>query len=217
MADSQNPTFNTLAHFRPSAIRYPLSALRFYNESMPELALLPHPSTPCAWITALTARVDWLSEDLLVLYYRIEGDIDRLQLPSQQRSAHADGLWKHTCFEAFIRPQGARKYFECNFSPSSEWAIYGFEDYRQGMRAVEPTHPPKIICRRRDRELDADVDVHLRALDLPASGNLQLAVAAVLQDQRGALSYWALAHPEGKPDFHHSSGFLAGLPHPKTP
>jgi hypothetical protein len=183
---------------------------------MPELTLHPHPSTPCEWITALTARVDWLSRDLLVLYYCLEGDIDQLQLPAQQRSGHAEGLWERTCFEAFIRPYGVRSYFECNFSPSSEWAIYGFDDYRQGMRAIEPAQAPKIICRRREGELDADVDVHLSALELPAS-DLQLAVAAVLQDQSGALSYWALAHPDGKPDFHHSSGFVAALPHPATP
>ena len=181
---------------------------------MPEFTLHCHPATPCAWISAVTARVDWLSEDLLVFYYRIEGDIDELQLPPQQRSTHRDELWKRTCCEAFIRPQGAMSYFEFNFSPSSEWAIYRFEDYRSGMQAVEPARPPKIICRRHERELIADVDVHLGALGVPVSGDLQLALAAVLQDQKGAPCYWALAYPEGKPDFHHPAGFAATLPRP---
>ncbi|HEX2493369.1 MAG TPA: DOMON-like domain-containing protein [Steroidobacter sp.] len=181
---------------------------------MPDFTLLPHPSTPCAWISALTARVDRLSQDLLVIYYRLEGDLDQLQLPPQRRSAHADGLWKHTCFEAFLKPQGAGRYFEFNFSPSSEWAIYAFDDYRTGMRAIEPTQTPKIICRRRERELDADVDIHLSALDLPALSQLTLALSAVLQDHSGALSYWALAHAPSKPDFHHAAGFAATLPHP---
>lgn len=181
---------------------------------MPELELCPHPATPCDWITALTVRADWISADLLVLYYRLEGDIDRLQLPAQQRSAHADNLWKQTCFEAFVRPAGSRQYFECNFSPSSEWALYRFDDYRAGMRTITPAQPPRILCRRRGGELDADVDVHLRSLDLPANGDLQLAVSAVVQDQGGAISYWALAHPEGKPDFHHDAGFAAELVRP---
>lgn len=182
---------------------------------MPELNLRPHPSTPCDWITALTVRVDWISADLLVLCYCLEGDIDRVQLPTQQRSAHADGLWKRTCFEALVRPQGERRYFECNFSPSSEWALYRFDDYRAGMRTITPAQPPKILCRRREGELDADVDVHLSSLDLPTDGELQLAVSAVVQDLGGALFYWALAHPAGKPDFHHDVGFAATLPRPR--
>lgn len=181
---------------------------------MPELDLHPHPATPCDWITALTARVDWISADLLVFYYCIEGDIDRLLIPAQHRSTQADGLWKHTCFEAFLRPRNERRYFECNFSPSSEWALYQFDDYRAGMRAIEPSQPPKILCRRRERELDADVDVHLRSFELPTTGGVQLAVSAVIQDVSGALSYWALTHPEGKPDFHHDAGFAAALVRP---
>lgn len=181
---------------------------------MPSFRLHPHPSTPCDWITALTARVDWISADLLVLYYRLEGDIDRVQLPAQQRSSHAEGLWKHTCFEAFLRPQGERRYFECNFSPSSEWALYRFDDYRSGMRALEPAQAPRILCRRREGELDADVDVHLHPLELDATSELQLAVSAVIEDLSGRLSYWALAHPDGKPDFHHDAGFAATLTRP---
>ena len=182
---------------------------------MPECALHPHPSTPCPWITALTVRVDRLSEDLLVLFYRLEGDIDRLQLPTPQRSTHVDGLWQRTCFEAFLRPQGGKNYFECNFSPSSEWALYGFDDYRQGMRTITPAQTPKILCRRRDAELDVDVDVHLSALALPQGALLQVAASAVLQDHSGARCYWALSHPEGKPDFHHASGFTLTLPSPR--
>jgi hypothetical protein len=183
---------------------------------MPEFALQPHPSTPCTWIDALTVRVDWLSADLLVLYYRIIGDIDRLQLPPQQRSAHADGLWKSTCLEAFIRPVGADAYFECNFSPSSEWALYAFDGYRSRMRPLEPVQAPKILCRRRTVELNADVDLHLSAFDLPANADISIGLCAVLQEVDGGLCYWALAHAEGKPDFHHAASFAATLTPPRT-
>jgi hypothetical protein len=36
---------------------------------------------------------------------------------------------------------------------------------------------------------------------------LQLALSAVIEDDRGTLSYWALKHPSGKPDFHHPEAF----------
>jgi hypothetical protein len=150
-----------------------------------------------------------LSEDLLILYYEIVGDLDQLQLPPQRRSGHTDGLWQHTCLEAFVRPDGARSYVELNFSPSSEWAVYRFEDYRRGMTAVEPPHAPKIICRRREDRLEADVDVHCSGL-FPRA-DLQLALAVVLEDHRGGVSYWALQHPPGNADFHHDAGFVLKL------
>ena len=176
---------------------------------MEPLPLVCHPATPCSYVSAVTARVDRLSADLLIVYYQIEGDIDQLQLPPQRRSAHTDGLWQHTCFEAFVRESGQRRYIELNFSPSSEWAIYSFEDYRRGMTPIEPPHAPKIICRRRENRLEADVDVHLTGIVPQAE--LQLALSAVLEDQQGRISYWALVHPPGNPDFHHDAGFALRL------
>jgi hypothetical protein len=37
---------------------------------------------------------------------------------------------------------------------------------------------------------------------------LQLALSTVIEDARGTLSYWALTHPPGKPDFHHRDAFV---------
>jgi hypothetical protein len=34
----------------------------------------------------------------------------------------------------------------------------------------------------------------------------------VIEETNGRKSYWALAHPPGKPDFHHSDCFALGLP-----
>ena len=77
------------------------------------------------------------------------------------------------------------------------------------MTAVEPQHAPKIICRRREDRLEADVDVHLSGL-LPQTA-LQLGLAVVLEDQQGRISYWALQHPPGNADFHHDAGFALQL------
>ena len=37
---------------------------------------------------------------------------------------------------------------------------------------------------------------------------------AVIEAVDGSVSYWALAHPAGKPDFHHPDGFALQLPPP---
>jgi hypothetical protein len=39
-----------------------------------------------------------------------------------------------------------------------------------------------------------------------------LALAAVLEDRDGRLSYWALEHPSERPDFHHPNSFVLELP-----
>jgi len=182
--------------------------------------LLPHPTTPDEALTSITVEVESPTSELLILYYRVTGDIDRIALPPQAPSKAQDLLWKHTCVEAFISLPDSEGYYEFNFSPSSQWAAYRFEDYRQGMQPVVLAPAPRVICRRREGELDIDVDLNLSGIpevaDAIANGReLRLAASAVIEDSQGRISYWALAHPPGKPDFHHRDGYalvLAGDP-----
>jgi excinuclease ABC subunit B len=46
---------------------------------------------------------------------------------------------------------------------------------------------------------------------LPAGAAWRLAVATVVEARDGGLSYWALRHPLGPPDFHHPDGFALQL------
>ena len=47
-----------------------------------------------------------------------------------------DGLWRHTCFEAFIAAAVRPEYWEYNLSPSGAWAAYHFTGYRAGMEPL---------------------------------------------------------------------------------
>ena len=86
--------------------------------------------------------------------------------------------------------------------------------------SAEVVGGPAADVSRHGNELEADVDIHLGAIPgLTASEikdrKMRLAVSAVMQSEQGVISYWALAHPPGKPDFHHRDGFalrLAGDP-----
>jgi hypothetical protein len=40
---------------------------------------------------------------------------------------------------------------------------------------------------------------------------LRVGLAAVIEEKSGALSYWALRHAPGKPDFHHPDAFALTL------
>jgi hypothetical protein len=128
---------------------------------------------------------------------------------AQQAPARADGLWKHTCFEAFIVDPELPGYHEVNFSPSRQWASYRFSGYREGMSPDDVISPPVVDVRRFDDRLELDAMVHLA---LPAAvSTLKLALTAVVEDNSGTLSYWALRHAPGKPDFHHPDGFVLEL------
>jgi hypothetical protein len=168
------------------------------------LALVSHPSSPTDAVRAVGARVARALDGMLALTYWIEGDLSRIQLPPPRPTRRADGLWRHTCLEAFIAPDSGSSYLELNFSPSGEWASYTFSDYRAGMAEAENIEAPTILLSRSEGCLSVDVSVCLSGLCGGAAARLGL--AAIIEGSGGDLSYWALAHPPGKPDFHHPRG-----------
>jgi len=143
--------------------------------------------------------------------YVLRADMAHVRVPSGQASDRTDGLWKHTCFEAFVAADIG--YYEFNFSPSTQWAAYRFTAYREGMSPVDVMAAPKVAVRHFYDRLELDATV--AAEDLAAvrgARTLKLAVTAVVEDDSGTLSYWALKHAPGKPDFHHMDGFVLELP-----
>ncbi len=181
---------------------------------MKRLVLAPHPALPCATVHLIEAEVERPRAGGLRLRYVVLGDIDRLRLPPPATPTRTDDLWKHTCFEAFIRPGAGPAYYELNLSPSTQWAAYSFEAERTGMRPADGIAAPRIETRASgDRyELTAVID-----LDLPGDAVCRLGLSAVIEEIDGAKSYWALAHPAAKPDFHHPDAFTLDLPAPESP
>jgi hypothetical protein len=57
------------------------------------------------------------------------------------------------------------------------------------------------------------LEIKLEAAELSdiKAGSMQAGLTAVLETSDQGLSYWALAHPGEKPDFHNSKGFLVRL------
>ena len=168
-----------------------------------------HPDSLCAAATRVNVDAAWLTTGRLALSYTVIGTIGDLLIPAAIASSRADELWRHTCFEAFIRGAWDDSYYEFNFAPSSEWAAYRFDGYRSGMSVADEFSAPKIEVESTPKQYT------LRALlDLsgwPTSSDWRLGLSAVIEDMNGSKSYWALAHPPGKPDFHHSDCFAAEL------
>jgi hypothetical protein len=169
--------------------------------------LTAHPSTPNDAVRSLGVQVRVEEPGILVFQYSLDADMSRVRVPLSGAGGRADALWKHTCFEAFVAPADAPGYHEFNFSPSLDWAIYRFSAYREGMSPPEIGLAPEISVRRGDDGLELQSAVRLEHLsDLRAAPHLRIALAAVIEDRNGRLSYWGLRHPPGKPDFHHPHG-----------
>ena len=171
-----------------------------------------HPDMTSRWVQGIEARVGWTSGRSLALTFSLHGDISRLRIPPPRPPLRADGLWQHTCFEVFIAEKGQPTYYEFNFSPSGEWAAYVFKSYRDGAAIEDDGLDPKITVRWPANHLELDVIVRLDRLQAGSSQTpLRFGLSTVVEENDGTLSYWALKHPAGKPDFHHSDSFALEL------
>jgi len=156
------------------------------------------------------------SQEGLTLTYRL-APVAGVVIPGKGSGVRRDALWEHTCFEAFLRAGLSEGYLEFNFSPSTDWAIYHLNAYRRGLRAAEAI-TPMLEVRQDDDALEVRARVSLAGVtELAAETAWQLGLCAVIEETGGAKSYWALAHPPGKPDFHHADCFALMLPAPSRP
>lgn len=170
--------------------------------------LVPHPAHPSDGIESLTVTVARSGEGLR-LRYEARGDIQRFAIPSDEPGERRDELWKHTCFELFVRDGTSDGYLEFNLSPGGDWAAYAFMGYREAMQDFA-CDPPQIECVVSDAALT--VSVFLPSLPQAiASEPLQLGVTAVLEAKSGGRSFWALDHLGEAPDFHRSETFTLTL------
>jgi hypothetical protein len=144
--------------------------------------------------------------------YELAGKIGDVVWPAARASQRSDGLWRHTCFEAFCAVPRGSTYYEFNFSPSTEWAAYRFGGYRERLADPELASPPAIHVRRSDLEARLDVTLGVEGLPrLAPSKPFDLALAAVIESHGGAIHYFALAHPGEAADFHDRRGFVLTL------
>jgi hypothetical protein len=173
------------------------------------VALVRHAQTPAAAVRRVGVELGSTPDNGLRLRYFLDGDVARIALPPRAEPRQVDGLWQHTCFEAFVGGQGSRVYCEFNFSPSTEWAAYGFSGYRSGMAPLQYTRPPRVLVSVAADRVALEAIIPLEALlVLPGEGPLLVGLAAVIEERDGKRSFWALAHRAERPDFHSPAGFV---------
>ena len=161
-----------------------------------------HPTTPSANVHAIRVTLDSV-DDYLVITYELHADMAFIELPEPAAAVHTDELWKQTCFELFLADDFGPGYQEFNFSPSGAWAHYHFSDYRR--TSGTDLNPVTPVIRSSGND-----EVFVLSAQIPnIAGSLGL--SAVIKNSSGHISYWALAHPDGQPDFHHPDAFTLKL------
>lgn len=181
---------------------------------MYRVELAPHPDSSDTPVRGIGVSIQRNGRGL-GLSYRIEAVTDRLRVPGESAPRIGQELWKHTCCECFLALADDSAYHEFNLSPSREWTAYAFTNYREGAPLTDETLDPRIAIRRCSDRMELDASIALDQLSPRYTrGELVIGLSAVIEDAGGRLSYWALRHPAGKPDFHHRDAFALTLPPP---
>ena len=192
-----------------------------YHHPM-RLPLKPHPDFPCPAVTSIAVEVERTGDRALALRYILTGRIAELSIPAPAPSRRADELWRRSCFEAFLRPEDGPEhgpehgeaYFEFNLAPSTEWAAYRLSGYREGLAPIADIAAPRIEVETTGDRLTLTAAIDLSAAPALAHAPWRLGLSAVIEAADGSKAYWALAHPAGKPDFHHPDCFALRLEAP---
>lgn len=172
-------------------------------------SLTLHPAGRAPAVESIQIGAARTPENTLFLRYTLVGDLGALVLPAAGAPMRTDDLWKHTCFEAFVRPDAnAPGYVELNLAPSRKWAAYAFDDYRAGMRNADAIDASNIETSVTGRFYNLRAAIPLASL---GERPWQVAITAVIETANGEKSYWSLAHAPGNPDFHNAAGFTLTL------
>ena len=170
-----------------------------------KLQLLCHSETPASTVDSIETKIERLDNGRLWLRYHVECNLETLETGCPKEPSRTGDLWRTTCFEVFLARNDDPTYIELNFAPSSLWAAYRFSGYRDEMVELTLDTPPKIGIDAGETYFALEAEIALP--DDWRDGELQMAIAAVIDETGGAKSYWALAHPSGKPDFHDRACF----------
>ncbi|MPT48186.1 MAG: DOMON-like domain-containing protein [Sphingobium sp.] len=172
------------------------------------LELICHADSPNKTPLTITVVTEQGQGAGQTLHYRLRGAVGRIMLPELGLPRRGHELWQTTCFELFVQRTGEQGYREYNFAASGEWAAYDFTGYRAGMKEAD-TPAPEIIS-----VIGPDFyDLSIYLPDALPTGRIGL--SAIIEEQNGAKSYWALAHAPGKPDFHHPTCFAQEVTAPE--
>ncbi len=79
------------------------------------------------------------------------------------------------------------------------------------MRVATEIEAPQITVQSNPERHVLRASLDVSQLSLGRGSTFRVGLSAVIEEVAGHRSYWALAHPCGKADFHHSDSFVLEL------
>jgi len=148
-----------------------------------------------------------LQDNKINVLFRMLGEINNIFFPKlTQRPSRKDELWNTTCCELFVAKSGQPGYWEYNLSPSHDWAIFKFSNYRTA-KTDDLSITEIDINTKIDKNSEFELNTILKLPGALIGQNLEIGVSSVIQNTLGEISYYALSHPVEKPDFHDRNCF----------
>lgn len=152
-----------------------------------------------------------LNKNSIQISYQLLGNINNVNLTQPSANAsRKDKLWESTCLELFIAKPGNTDYWEYNLSPSKDWAVFRFTDYREN-KTDDLTILDIDIETRIDNSTLFELNSSLPLPDTLRGHSLCVGISAVIQDNSGDVYYYALDHLNQQPDFHDRNSFTITL------
>ena len=156
-----------------------------------------------------------IKKSVLFVTFELRGalsEISNLQA-TEKAGLRKNELWKHTCFEWFLKPADSTAYWECNIAPGGDWNLYSLSDYRKNLLEEKNLSSFSLKTQRLSDEkwsLHASFDLSPIS-PLQDNTKLLLNLSAVLELTNGQMTYWSLSHTQSKADFHHPNHFVMEL------
>ncbi|MGB3760249.1 MAG: DOMON-like domain-containing protein [Rivularia sp. (in: cyanobacteria)] len=148
--------------------------------------------------------------NILTVYYRLKGDLEELEIPAVEKlPIRKNELWETTCFEFFLGIKDTPMYWEFNLSPSGDWNIYHFDDYRQSMQLEDKVESLPFNILRDSNAFYLGLEFNLDCLSIIE--NLDVSITTVTKNKQGEISYWAQKHCGEEADFHLRDSFSLSL------
>lgn len=147
----------------------------------------------------------------LAIEYTLIGDIKEITIAEPSPTPlRKHQLWEDTCFEFFLGMQNSPGYWEFNLSPSGDWNVYRFDNYRQGMQAETAFSALPFIVQQQGDSLQLTLEFDLDKI-IPLEQALEVAITTVIKRRNGEVTYWALIHQGAEADFHRRDSFILEL------
>lgn len=150
------------------------------------------------------------SNNRLCLTYDLFDERSQVLIPAAKSPTRQNNLWQTTCFEFFLGVQNSPQYWEFNLSPSGDWNIYRFENYRTGMQEELKFTSLPFEINVKAKQVSLTIELDLNSIVQPDQP-LDVSITTVIETSPQNITYWALQHCGTEADFHLRESFVLKL------